>query len=83
MIKTFRSIDSVKNAIDGVKGEDVSVKVNLGRNKFVSYDGRLTCVYPFLFTVEPYGDFKGKTSFSYAELLCGNVKIKPKNYKKT
>ena len=77
MIKRVRDINSVKNAIKSVKGEDVSVKVNLGRNKIVSYDAKLTCVYPFLFTVEPYGDFKGKTSFSYAELMCGNVKLKP------
>lgn len=81
MIKSVRDVNSVKSAIRSVKGEDVSVKVNLGRNKYVSYEGKLTSVYPFLFTVEPYGDFKGKTSFSYAELMCGNVKIKPKSYK--
>ncbi|MBR2336553.1 MAG: Veg family protein [Clostridia bacterium] len=77
MIKAVRDIKSVKDAIKGVKGERVSVKVNLGRNKFVTYDGTLTEVYPSLFTVEPSGDFKGKTSFSYAELVCGNVKIRP------
>jgi uncharacterized protein Veg len=82
MIKALRSVDSVKNAIASVKGEDVTVKVNLGRNKFVAFDGKLTCVYPFLFTVSPYGEFKGKTSFSYAELMCGNVKIKPKRLKR-
>lgn len=81
MIKAVRDISSVKNAIKSVKGEEVSVKVNLGRNKFVVYEGVLTSVYPSLFTVTPNGEFKGKTSFSYAELMCGNVKLKPKKSK--
>ena len=83
MIKTSRNINSVKKEISSVVGEDVLVKVNLGRNKFATYEGRLTNVYPWLFTVEPYDEFKGKTSFSYAELMCGNVKIRPKKLKIT
>ena len=78
MIKTARDINSVKRAVKSIVGEDVCVKVNLGRNKFASYEGKLTNVYPSLFTIEPNYEFMGKTSFSYAELMCGNVKIKPK-----
>ena len=81
MIKVTRDIKSVKRAIRSVLGEDVFVKVNLGRNKIATYEGKLTNVYPWLFTVTPNEVFKGKTSFSYAELMCGNVKIKPKNLK--
>ena len=80
MIKTARDINSVKRTIKSIVGEDVLVKVSLGRNKFASYEGRLTSVYPSLFTVEPNECFMGKTSFSYAELMCGNVKIKPKKF---
>ena len=60
MIKVARDINSVKSAIKRVKGETVKVKVNLGRNKFVTYEGTLTSVYPSLFTIEPHGEFKGK-----------------------
>ena len=81
MIKTSRDIISVKRDIKSVLGEDVLVKVSLGRNKFTTYEGRLSKIYPWLFTVEPQGDFNGKTSFSYFELMCGNVKIKPKRVK--
>ena len=80
MIKTARDINSVKRTIKSIVGEDVLVKVSLGRNKFASYEGRLTSVYPSLFTVEPNECFMGKTSFSYDELMCGNVKIKPKKF---
>lgn len=76
MIKTNIDVTTIKKAIARCLNEDVNVKVNLGRNKFVSYKGKITNVYPALFTVSPYGDFNGKTSFSYSEVCCGNVIIK-------
>ena len=55
----------------------VAVRVNLGRNKSVSYSGILSGVYPALFTVKPDDtDILGKTAYSYSDVLCGNVKIK-------
>ena len=55
----------------------VSVKVNLGRNKSVSFSGILSGIYPALFTVKPDDEeFLGKTAYSYSDVLCGNVKIK-------
>ena len=76
MVKSNINISLIRKAIEKEKGKDVNVRVNLGRNKFVSYKGRITNVYPALFTVSPYGDFSGKTSFSYSEVCCGNVIIK-------
>ncbi len=55
----------------------VAVRVNLGRNKSVSFSGILSGIYPALFTVKPDDeDFLGKTAYSYSDVLCGNVKIK-------
>lgn len=55
----------------------MEVKVNLGRNKELCYCGKLTGIYPALFKVSPFEkDFKGKTSYSYSEFLCGTVKLK-------
>ncbi len=55
----------------------VAVRVNLGRNKSVSFSGILSGVYPALFTVKPDDeDFLGKTAYSYSDVLCGNVKIR-------
>ncbi len=76
MVKSNINISLIRKAIEKEKGKDVNVRVNLGRNKFVSYKGRITNVYPALFTVSPYSDFNGKTSFSYSEVCCGNVIIK-------
>ncbi len=57
--------------------QKVAVRVNLGRNKSVRFSGTLSGVYPALFTVKPDDeDYLGKTAYSYADVLCGNVKIK-------
>ena len=57
--------------------ERVAVRVNLGRNKSMSFNGVLSGIYPALFTVKPDDDdFLGKTAYSYSDVLCGTVKIK-------
>ena len=76
MIKSNKSLDEAKRYISALRGRTLDVTVNLGRNKTARYPGVLTGVYPALFTVRPSSDFRGKTSFSYSELLCGGVKIK-------
>ena len=77
MIKPTKNIKDVKQMVRACAEQRVAVKVNLGRNKSVSYCGILSGVYPALFTVKPDDeDFLGKTSYSYSDVLCGNVKIK-------
>lgn len=63
--------------VQGCRAQRVAVKINLGRNKSVSYSGILSEIYPALFTVKPDDEnFLGKTAYSYSEVLCGTVKIK-------
>ncbi|MFR6055620.1 MAG: Veg family protein [Eubacteriales bacterium] len=77
MIKNTSGINDAKKAVNEFAGKDVEVKVNLGRNKELCYCGKLTGIYPALFKVSPFEkDFKGKTSYSYSEFLCGTVKLK-------
>jgi len=75
MIKVINNIGAIKSQVVKLFNKDVFVTVNLGRNKIVSFNGKITNVYPALFTVSPYGEFKGKTSFSYSEMMCGSVVI--------
>lgn len=77
MIKTELNLDLVKKAVKRLEGGNVVVTQNLGRNKFVSYQGVVTGVYPSLFTVAPNSKkFLGKISFSYSEILCKMVSLK-------
>ena len=79
MIKNSASLSEAKAKINSFFNRQVEVTVNLGRNKFLKYCGELSGVYPALFTVSPNDkNFLGKTSYSYAEVLCGSVKISPK-----
>lgn len=76
MIKNVLSLSQAKEIISALKEKSVEVTVNLGRNKFVSFSGKLSGVYPALFTVSPFDQsFKGKTSYSYSEYLCGRVRL--------
>ncbi len=78
MIKQTSDIAAVKRTIADYFKKQVDVTVNLGRNKMINFCGVLSGVYPALFTVSPNDkSFLGKTSYSYAEVLCGSVKIKP------
>ena len=77
MIKPTKRISDYKRMVKECSSQRVAVRVNLGRNKSVSYSGVLTGVYPALFTVTPDDEnFLGKTAYSYSDLLCGTVKIK-------
>jgi len=62
--------------ITSLNQKPVTVKLNLGRNKFVTFTATLSGIYPSLFTVNPDDkNFLGKTAYSYSEILCGRVKI--------
>ena len=77
MIKTNLTLSQAKDVIKRLHQKPVCVTINLGRNKFISFKGTLAGVYPALFTVTPFDkDFKGKTSYSYGEYLCGRVRLK-------
>lgn len=77
MIKPTKNIKDVKQMVKACSASHVCVRVNLGRNKSVSYNGTLSGIYPALFTVKPDDkDYLGKTAYSYSDVLCGNVKIK-------
>ena len=75
MIKQKNDFGTVKRAIERMLGSSVDVSVNMGRNKFVSFKGVVSACYPALFTVTPHTPFTGKTSFSYSEVMCGQVRI--------
>ena len=82
MIKNSKNVANTKDKILKYFNKSVEFKVNLGRNKFVNFMGKITNVYPALFTILPEeSDYKGKTSFSYSEFMCGIVDFKETDIK--
>ena len=77
MIKPQKSIQEIKRMIENCYLSPVAVQINLGRNRCVKFRGTLSGMYPALFCVTPdEADFNGKTTYSYADVLCGTVKLK-------
>ena len=74
MRKVNYSVRSVIEEIERLKGSSISMEVSKGRRKIEKYQGIIENVYPSIFTVN-IGDGKNPLSYSYTEVLCGDVVI--------
>ncbi len=69
------NIQKIKSIISGLRGKDVFVKVNVGRNKYEYYEGRIENVYNNIFTVRVFELIK---SFTFSDVLTKDVQLKVK-----
>ena len=67
------NIDKIKSNIKEMIGKEVSIKVNVGRNKYESYVGKVINMYPSHFTVKVDELIK---SFTYVDVLIHAVTLK-------
>lgn len=67
------NIEKIKIMISSLKGKDVYVKVNVGRNKYEYYEGKIEDVYNNLFTVRANDLVK---SFTFSDVLTKDVRLK-------
>lgn len=70
------TIKNVKEELNKHLGDEVTIKYNLGRNKYEKYNGIIKETYNKIFLIETNGI---KKSFSYVDVLTKNVKISIKN----
>ena len=75
MIKSPVNLDDIKKRITELKGSPVKMEINRGRNKIVKFDGVIESVYPSVFTVKAQEMSFASKTFSYFDVLCGDVKI--------
>lgn len=75
MRKVNSNVLNVIQEIEKLKGESISMEINRGRKKIEKYQGIIENIYPSIFTVN-IGDGKNTLSYSYSEVLCGDVVIK-------
>ena len=75
-MKNTLSITEVKDKINSLKGKNIHLKVNKGRNKIVSLTAIIDQVYPSMFVIAPtcLVDLDRK-SYSYNDVLCGDIKF--------
>lgn len=71
-----KGLDSVKKQIKEIKDRDIVFRLNKGRNKFVTLQGRINETYPSIFTISTKtDDGMDIISCSYSDVLTGNIKF--------
>lgn len=73
-MQTMCTLIDVKNKVTSLKGQNVPLKVNKGRNKIVSLTAIIDQVYPSMFVINPTSKVDlDRKSYSYSDVLCGDV----------
>ncbi len=76
MRKPNMTLNEIKQAIMALKGKQINMQVNNGRKKIVHYQGVVENIYQSVFVVKIENDnVIDKKSYSFTEVLCGDVKI--------
>ena len=73
MRKAGVNINVVKNQILSLKGREIEMDINRGRKKIDRVSGTIQDVYPSVFTVRLKQANNQLQTFSYYDVLCGNV----------
>ncbi|MEI3499409.1 MAG: Veg family protein [Bacilli bacterium] len=70
------TIKNVKEELNKHLGDEVTIKYNLGRNKYEKYNVKLKKLYDYVFTVElEKKKSKEIKSFSYSDVITKIIKI--------
>ena len=76
----MESLQSIKQKIESLKGLYVDMEINKGRNKIVKLNAKIDKVYPSMFVIKPLKKVDvDRFSYSYGDLLCGDIKIIDEN----
>lgn len=76
MRKATMNLSKIIETITSMKGEKVDMEVNKGRKRIEKYVGVIETIYPSVFTVSiEKPENKGKQSYSFNDVLCGDVNI--------
>lgn len=76
MRKVGISISEVRERIASLKGKPVDMRVDCGRKRIVFKSGVIENVYPAVFTVKLSGEDSDMVSYSYSDIMCGDVLVR-------
>ena len=66
-------LNTAKKRVSALKGRELFIVINKGRNKLISFNGHVADLYPSIFTV--LSDDKRTYSLSYSDIVTGNVRF--------
>jgi len=75
MKRNITTLDDIKRAVLSLKGEQVKLYINRGRRKILKLEGVVDNVYTSVFTVKDKIASSLTHTYSYSDVLCGEVKI--------
>jgi len=73
MKRNFMDLQTIKGQLKELQGKPVEMSINRGRKKIDNVTATITDLYPSVFTIVTNGLLQ---TFSYFDIMCGNVKIK-------
>ena len=76
MRKQTVSLETVKSKIEELKGKEVKIRLNKGRNRIRYLKGKIDETYSSVFVVRIYDDIFDSLSCTYQDVLCGDVRFK-------
>lgn len=68
------TLSRIKKDVESYIGEEIYIKSNAGRNKFVNKRGTIDSAYANLFVVKE-NDSNRKFSYSYADVVMNSLEI--------
>lgn len=77
MREVKHNLSNAKNRIERLQGIEVKLLINKGRNRFVSYNGFIEDIYPYIFTIRVTSEDLPLQSFSYSDVLTKNIRFYP------
>ncbi len=77
MRKTTATVSQCRNAVSSLLGKKVTIRQNRGRNKIMTFCGIVSEVYDGIFVVKTAHSVAGRMTFSYQDMLCGEIRLKP------
>ncbi|MBQ7880499.1 MAG: Veg family protein [Clostridia bacterium] len=75
MKRSITTLNDIKQAVLSLKGEEVKLYINRGRRKILKFEGVIDNVYTSVFTVKDRIASASTHTYSYSDILCGEVKI--------
>ncbi|MEG1710397.1 MAG: Veg family protein [Clostridia bacterium] len=78
MRKSEGTIEQCRKAVMLLIGKSIIVRHNKGRNKIAVFDGVISEAYSGVFVIKIKSAIQDRMSFTYKDILCGDIRIKEK-----
>lgn len=69
-------MQQAKKRVELLMGRSIKLKINKGRNKFITFNGEIETMYPSVFVIKSYED-NVKYTYSYTDVLTKCVRFFP------